>query len=57
MLGLCKKSHKNVKTDGNDRLFCNIHTPLSEFLERDAIREALSTDADPLQNSITPQLV
>ncbi len=33
------------------------HTPLSELLERDAVREALSADTDPLQNSITPQLV
>lgn len=34
-----------------------LNTPLSELLEGDAIREALSTDADPFQNSITPQLV
>lgn len=33
------------------------HTPLSELLEWDAVREALSADADPLQNPITPQLV
>lgn len=34
-----------------------LNAPLSEFLEGDTVREALSTDADPLQNSITPQLV
>ena len=33
------------------------HTPLSELLEWDAVREALSADTDPLQDSITPQLV
>lgn len=33
------------------------HTPLSELLEWNAIREALSADPDSLQNSITPQLV
>lgn len=32
-------------------------TPLSEFLEWDAVREALSADADSLQNPITPELV
>lgn len=40
-----------------DEAFCDTHTPLSEFLEWDAVREALSADADPLQNTITPQLV
>lgn len=33
------------------------HTPLPELLEWYAVREALSADTDPLQNSITPQLV
>lgn len=33
------------------------YTPLSELLEWDAIGEALSADTDPLQNSITSQLV
>ncbi len=33
------------------------HTPLSEFLEWDAVGEALSADTNPLQNSITPQLI
>lgn len=37
-----------------DSLGC---TPLSEFLEGDAVREALSADTDPFQNPITPQLV
>lgn len=31
--------------------------PLSELLEHDAVGEALPADADPFQNSITPQLV
>lgn len=32
-------------------------SPLSELLENDAIREALSADTDPLQDSITSQLI
>lgn len=32
-------------------------SPLSELLENDAIREALSADTNPLQDSITSQLV
>ena len=31
--------------------------PLSELLEDDAIREALSADTDPLQDTIAPQLI
>ena len=31
--------------------------PLSELLEDDTVGEALSADTDPLQNTITPQLV
>ena len=31
--------------------------PLSELLEDNAVREALSADTDPLQHTITPQLV
>lgn len=31
--------------------------PLSELLENDAIGEALSADTDPLQHTVTPQLV
>lgn len=34
-----------------------LNTPLSELLEGYAVREALSADADPFQNSIAPQLV
>lgn len=32
-------------------------SPLSELLENDAIRETLSADTDPLQDSITSQLI
>lgn len=32
-------------------------SPLSELLEDDAVGESLSADANPLKNSITPQLV
>ena len=31
--------------------------PLSELLEEDAVGEALSTDPDALQDSVTPQLL
>lgn len=37
--------------------YVTLNTPLSELLEGNAVREALSADADPFQNSITPQLV
>ena len=32
-------------------------SPLSELLEDDAVGEALSADANPLEDSVTPQLV
>jgi len=37
--------------------YTHTHTPLSELLEWDAVREALSADPDPLQYTITPQLI
>ena len=36
---------------------CPCAPPLPELLEDDAVGEALSADPDPLQDSVTPQLV
>lgn len=41
------------KTEGADKA----SSPLSELLEDDAVGEALSADADSLQDSVTSQLV
>lgn len=49
-----KRQRETGTADVFDSLGC---TPLSEFLEGDAVREALSADTDPFQNPITPQLV
>lgn len=37
--------------------FLETLSPLSELLEGDAVREALSADADALQDPVAPQLV
>lgn len=33
------------------------HSPLAELLENYSVRESLSADSDPLQHTVTPQLL
>ncbi len=45
------------RTDGQKFTVTSKTSPLSELLEDDAVGEALSADANPLQDSVTPELV
>lgn len=43
-------------TEEGSRLWM-FHTPLAELLEDDSVGETLSADSDPLQHTVTPQLL
>lgn len=64
------KKHKNTELNMVRKLYGNIidfflykhdasgsHVPLAELLEDDSVGKSLSADPDPLQHTVTPQLL